>query len=62
MARLVAAETFAVAVTIASVVAGISARFAAETFTPIFRVLPISAAVVAAILPIFFFGDLRRRR
>jgi hypothetical protein len=54
-------ETVAIGVMAASIVAGISARFAAENLTPLFRILPISAAIVAVILPIFFFGDAKRR-
>jgi hypothetical protein len=62
LARFIAFETVAVAVLIASILAGISARFAAESLTPLFRVLPVMAASVAAILPILFFGDPKRRR
>jgi hypothetical protein len=62
MARFVVAETVVIALMIGSVVAGVSARFAHESFTPIFRVLPITAAVVATILPIIFFGDPKRGR
>jgi hypothetical protein len=62
MMRFVAAETFAVAVLLVSVVAGISERFAAEALTPIFKVLPITAATVAALLPILFFGHPKRRK
>jgi hypothetical protein len=61
LARFIAFETIAVTVLVASIVAGISARFAAESLTPIFRVLPVMAASVAAILPILFFGDPKRR-
>jgi hypothetical protein len=61
-ARFIAFETVAVAVFVLSVLAGISERFAAESLTPLFRTLPITAAVVAAILPIFFFGDPKRKR
>jgi len=57
----VAAETFAIGLMVASIVAGVSARFADEALTPIFRVLPITAAVAAAILPILFFGDPKRK-
>jgi uncharacterized BrkB/YihY/UPF0761 family membrane protein len=54
-------EALAIGLMITSAVAGISSRFAAESLTPIFRVLPISAAIVAVILPIIFFGDPKRR-
>jgi hypothetical protein len=61
MLRFVAFETIAIGVMIVSAFAGISSRFAAESLTPIFRVLPVSAAIVAVILPIVFFGDPKRR-
>src|SRR4051812_37477773 len=61
MARFVAAETFAIGLLVASVIAGVSAHFADESLTPIFRVLPIIAAAAATILPIIFFGDPKRR-
>jgi hypothetical protein len=60
-ARFIAGETIALAILVLSVVAGISERFAAETLTPIFRAVPITAAAIAAILPILFFGDPKRR-
>jgi hypothetical protein len=56
------AETLSLAVMIGSVLAGVTERFAAESLTPIFRVLPIAAAIVAGILPIVFFGSLNRHR
>jgi hypothetical protein len=58
--RFVAAEVLAVAALILSVLAGTSERFASESLTPIFRALPITLAVVAAILPILFFGGPKR--
>jgi hypothetical protein len=61
MARFIVCEAVAIAVMVFSALAGISARFAAENFTPVFRVLPVSAAVVAVVLPIIFFGDPKRR-
>jgi hypothetical protein len=61
MLRFLGFEAVAVAVFVLSVIAGISGRFAAESLTPIFRTLPILAAAVAAILPIFFFGDPKRK-
>jgi hypothetical protein len=60
LARFIVFETIAIAVLFISVVAGVSERFVAESLTPLFRVLPITAAIVAAILPIFFFGDPKR--
>jgi hypothetical protein len=59
--RFIVAETIAIAVMIASALAGVSVRFAAENLTPIFRVIPVTAAAVAVILPILFFGNLKRR-
>lgn len=61
MLRFLAFEAIAVAVFLLSVLAGISERFSAESLTPIFRTVPILAAAVAAILPIFFFGDPKRK-
>jgi hypothetical protein len=60
-ARFIVFETLAVTILVASILAGISARFAAESLTPLFRVLPVVAASLAAILPILFFGDPKRR-
>lgn len=51
------AELVSIAVFIASVIAGISERFSAESLTPLFRVLPIAAALVAGILPIVYFSN-----
>jgi hypothetical protein len=62
LARFIVCEAIAIAVLVISVAAGISERFAAESLTPIFRVLPVTAAIVAAILPIFFFGHPKRRK
>jgi hypothetical protein len=56
MAGFIASETFAIGIFVASVLAGISERFASESLTPIFRILPITAAAVAALLPILFFA------
>jgi ABC-type lipoprotein release transport system permease subunit len=58
--RFIAFEAIAIAVLVLSVVAGISERFAAESLTPIFRMLPVIAAGVAALLPILFFGSPKR--
>lgn len=54
------AETLSVAVMIGSILAGISERFASESLTPLFRVLPVAAAIVAGILPILFFSNPNR--
>ena len=61
MARFLLAEIVAIAVLCGSVIAGISERFAAESLTPLFRGLPVTAAIVAAILPILFFGHPKRK-
>ena len=61
MLRFISFETIAIGVAITSAIAGISSRFAAESLTPIFRVLPVGAAIVAVVLPIVFFGDPKRR-
>jgi hypothetical protein len=54
------AEILSLAVMIGSIVAGISERFAAESLTPLFRTLPVAAAIVAGVLPILFFGNPNR--
>jgi hypothetical protein len=61
MLRFIVFEMIAIGVTVASAIAGISIRFATESLTPVFRVLPVGAAVIAAILPIAFFGHPERR-
>ena len=53
--RFILFETIAIAVMVAS------ARFAPENLTPAFRVIPVTAATVAVILPILFFGNSKRR-
>jgi hypothetical protein len=55
------AEMLSLAVLVGSIVAGVSERFTAESLTPVFRVLPVAAAIVAGILPIIFFGSPNRR-
>ena len=59
--RFVAAETLVLGILVASIVAGVSARFSMESLTPIFKIVPIIAAATAAILPILFFGSPKRR-
>lgn len=54
------AELLSLAVLLGSVVAGISERFTAESLTPLFRVLPIAAAIIAGILPIVYFSNPKR--
>ena len=56
------AETLSLALLVGSVVAGISERYAADSLTPLFRILPIAAAMIAGLLPIIFFGHRRGRR
>ena len=55
------AESLVLALTVAAMLAGISERFLAESFTSMFRIVPIVGAFVAATLPILFFGHPRRR-
>lgn len=55
-------EAIAILLTVGSVWAGVSERFASEALTPIFRVLPSCAAAVATILPIAFFGSFNSGR
>jgi len=57
-----AVESIVLLVMVLSVLAGVSARFASESLTPIFRVLPVAAAVGATIFPILFFGHKRSSR
>jgi predicted PurR-regulated permease PerM len=61
LAMFIIAESLVVAFTIAAMVAGVSERFLAESFTSMFRIVPIAGAFLAAILPILFFGDPKRR-
>jgi len=60
LVRFIVSEIVVLSVLILSVLAGVSERFSSESLTPLFRALPIAAAVVAAILPILFFGDPKR--
>ena len=57
-----ALESAAVFVMVGSMVAGLSERFTSEVWALVVRVLPVTAAVVAAILPIFFYGNARGSR
>ncbi len=61
MLWFIAFETLAICITVGSALAGISTRFAEESLTPIFHLLPIGAAIVVVILPVIFFGDPKRR-
>jgi hypothetical protein len=55
-------ESIAVSAMIVSILAGFSLRFASESWTPAFRVLPVTAAIIATVLPILFYGNSRKRR
>ena len=57
-----AVESVAVLVMTVSILAGLSLRFSSESWTPVFRVLPVTAAVIAALLPILFYGNARGSR
>ncbi len=59
--RFAVAEAVAIVVLVGSLIAGLSAPFAAESLTPFFRVVPIGAALVATVVPIVFFGNPMRR-
>ena len=61
LVRFLAFEIAAIALVVGSVVAGLSERFAAESLTKIFQVLPIAAAALAVALPILFFGHPKHR-
>jgi hypothetical protein len=55
------AESVVAVLTFAAMAAGMSERFLAESFSGIFRTVPIVGAFLAALLPILFFGDPKRR-
>ena len=55
------AEILTLALMLGSVLAGIYLRFTAESFAPLFRILPIAAAMLAALLPIIYFSNPHRR-
>jgi predicted PurR-regulated permease PerM len=55
------AESLVVGLTVAAMVAGMTERFLAESFTGGFRFVPIAGAFIAAILPILCFGNPKRR-
>ena len=59
--RFLVCEAIAIAVMVVSSLAATSLPFAAESLTPAFRMIPITAATVAVILPILFFWNPRRR-
>lgn len=47
---------------VTSILAGLFVRVASESWTPLFRVVPIGAAAIATIVPILFYGNSRRHR
>ena len=61
MQRFIVCETLVVAVMAASVIAGISGRFATALPTPLFSIVPIGAAIIGTIIPILFFGGPKSR-
>lgn len=54
-------EVLVIALTIATMIAGISERFLTPSLNGIFRTLPVIGACLAAFLPILFFGHPKRR-
>jgi hypothetical protein len=42
---------------VGSGLAGLTSDFASDSLTPLFRILPIAAAVAATIIPILFMGS-----
>ncbi len=58
--RFLLCETLALALLAGTVVAGVSERFVSDSFTPLFKYLPAGAAILAAIIPILFYGKGRR--
>jgi hypothetical protein len=54
-------ESLAIALLVGSGLAGLISDFASESLTPIFRILPIAAAVAATLIPILFYGFSGRR-
>lgn len=61
LVRFVALEMLTIALVLGSVIAGLSERFASDSLTKIFAVLPIAFAALAVALPILFFGPPRSR-
>ena len=59
--RFVLVESLAVAVMIGFGLAGMASDTASESLTPLFRILPIAAAVAATLIPILFYGFSGRR-
>lgn len=50
-------EAAAIVLFVGSLLTSVLTPFAAESFTPFFRVIPIGSAIVAAVVPILFFGN-----
>lgn len=59
--RFAMCEAAAIALTVLSIIAGIYTRDADGSVDPVFRVLPVTCAVIATAVPILFFGKVRRR-
>ena len=59
--RFQLAEIFSLIILLGSIAAGVSQRFTAQPLTPLFRILPIAAALLAGILPIVYFSNPNRR-
>lgn len=60
--RFAMCEAAAIALMALSIVAGIYTRSADGSILAIFRLLPVTFAVIATGIPILFFGKVRRRR
>ena len=60
--RFAMCEAAAIAITVLSIIAGIYTRDADGSVDAIFRVLPVTCAIIATAVPILFFGKVRRRR
>ena len=60
--RFAACEAAAIVLTILAILAGIATRSADGSTETVFRVLPVTFAVLATAIPILFFGKVRRRR
>ena len=60
--RFAMCEAAAIALMLLSIIAGIYTRAADGSVIAIFRVLPVTCAVIATAIPILFFGKVRRGR
>ena len=59
--RFAMCEAAAIALTVLSIMTGIYTREADGSVDAIFRVLPVTCAIIATAVPILFFGKVRRR-